>query len=333
MIDTPILRELPLIFEMVRSDLAQAMRRGPPAPQSSERFPTVASSHASGIEPIPPFTVSAGVHNGFTAVAALALLGVAVWAAWVVSRRRTAVPLFFLVGGALTVGFEPIVDTLGKCFLPSDYQWTLFTVLGRPMPVYAILVYAAFFGGFATMAWNHLTAGGAPRGLWKWYGAAILINTFLFESIAVPIFGVYTYYGHQPFNFWGFPLWWPFVNTAGPILAGSLVYLANKYLNVRPAALAAISVVVVPMTDGAVNAASAYPTWLALNSDVAPWVTWCAGALTIGLAILIMRGIIGSLEIIQARSGHGVIEDPNGAVRQAHRLPADVAAAANPAAR
>ena len=262
----------------------------------------MAGFYSLGIESPPNFTTSAGVHNGFTAVAAVVLLGVIVWAVRVARREHTAIPFFFLLGGALTVGYEPIVDVLGKCFLPKDYQWTLFTVLDRGMPVYAIFVYVAFVGGFAIMAWDHLNTGGSPSGLWKWYAGAILINTFLFESLAVSIFSVYTYYGHQPFNFWGFPLWWPFVNTAGPILAGALVYAARRHGKLRGRTLAAISVLVVPMTDGAVNAAAAYPTWLALNSDVPPWITWCAGAITIGLAILIMRGVIGALDTIHART-------------------------------
>jgi hypothetical protein len=93
------------------------------------------------------------------------------------------------------------------------------------MPGYAVLVYVAFFGGFAMMSWNHLRSGKPAGGLWRKYAAAILINIFLFETPAVSIFHIYTYYGHQPFDFWGFPLWWPFVNTLGPITAGALVHV------------------------------------------------------------------------------------------------------------
>jgi hypothetical protein len=155
----------------------------------------------------------------------------------------------------------------------------------------------------AAMDLERLATGGSRQGLWKWYAAAILINTFLFETLTVSVFGAYTYYGHQPFDFWGFPLSWPFVNTAGPIAAGALIYVAGKHLTLGTRALATIAVLVVPMTDGAVNAAAAYPTWLALNSDVAPWVTWSAGALTIGLAILVMQGIVMALNTIRAKTG------------------------------
>ena len=116
------------------------------------------------VELPPPFTVSPIVHNTATAAAALVWLGVAAWAVWLARRHRTPVPLVIMAGGALTVGYEPVVDVLGKCYLPESYQWTLFEVLDRGMPVYAIFVYSAFFGGFALSSWNHLARGGAPAG-------------------------------------------------------------------------------------------------------------------------------------------------------------------------
>ncbi|HEY1971207.1 MAG TPA: hypothetical protein VGH89_24850 [Pseudonocardia sp.] len=247
------------------------------------------------LEPVPDLTVSPAVHIAATLAAGLVWLGVLIFASVQARRHRSPIPLLFLLGGALTVGFEPIVDTLGKCYLPRNYQWTMFTVLDRPMPVYAVLVYSAFFGGFALMAWSHLRRGGAPSELWRKYALAIAINTFLFETPAVPIFHVYTYYGNQPFDFWGFPLWWPFVNTAGPLVAGALVYVLQTHLELPAKRLLPLAVLLVPMGDGFSNAASAYPTWLALNSAVPAALTWGAGALTIGLATLIVHGMIRGL--------------------------------------
>lgn len=249
----------------------------------------------TGIEPPPEFTVSPLVHNTATGVAALVWLTVAGWALWLARRHRTATPLVIMLGGALTVGYEPVVDVLGKCYLPENYQWTLFEVLDRGMPVYAVLVYSAFFGGFALSAWNHLRGGGAPGGLWRKYGVAMLVNTFLFETPAVSVFHVYTYYGDQPFDLWGFPLWWPFVNTVGPLAAGALVYGLTEVGGLRGGRLLVVATLLIPMTDGAANGAAAYPTWLALNSAVPAWLTWCAGALTVALACLIMHGVVSGL--------------------------------------
>jgi hypothetical protein len=260
------------------------------------RFEPMRSTILAQVEQPPDLRVTATLHNVGTAVAAVVLLGVVVYAVRVARRHHSLVPFALLLGGALTVGYEPVVDVLGMCYLPKDYQWTLFSVLGRDMPVYAILVYCAFFGGFATVAWSHLKSGSPARGLWRKYIAAILINTFAFETPAVAIFSVYTYYGKQPFNFLGFPLWWAFINTAGPLIAGALIYVVGDRFHVSPRALLALAVIAVPMLDGAVNASAAYPTWLALNSDVPTWVSWMAGAVTVSLAILIMAGAIRTVQ-------------------------------------
>jgi hypothetical protein len=259
------------------------------------------SFDAMSVQPVPHFTVSKVVYISATIAAAVVLLGVVIAAVIYLRRRRDATPLMFLLGGALTVGYEPLVDVLGKCYLPDQYQWTIFTVLGRDMPAYAVLVYSAFFGGFAWMSWSHLRSGKPASGLWRKYAIAICINTFLFETPAVTIFHLYKYYGHQPLDFWGFPLWWPFVNTAGPIAAGVVVYLLGEYSGLSKRTLLGLCVVLVPMTNGAANGAAAYPTWVALNSDVQPWVTWCAGAITVALAVLIVRGAIGLVDALKSR--------------------------------
>jgi hypothetical protein len=254
------------------------------------------------LEPVPDFTVSSTVHSVATLAAGVVWLGVLAGAILVGRRHHSPIPLLFMAGGAATVGFEPIVDTLGKCYLPAEFQWTLFTVLGRPMPVYAILVYSAFFGGFAIMSWNHLRSGGEPQGLWRKYAIAIGINTFLFETPAVSIFHVYTYYGEQPFNFWGFPLWWPFVNTAGPLAAGALVFALERYMRLRPRHLLPLAFVLVPMADGMSNGASAYPTWMALNANIPVWLVWCAGGLTVALATLEVHGVVSMAQRLERSS-------------------------------
>lgn len=265
------------------------------------------------LEPVPDVTVSPTVHIVATALAGAVWLGVLVTAILVARRRHTPIPVLFLAGGALTVGYEPIVDTLGKCYLPVDYQLTLFTVLNRPMPLYAILVYSAFFGGFALMSWNHLHSGGDPRGLWRKYAIAIGVNTFLFETPAVSVFHVYTYYGHQPFDFWGFPLWWPFVNTAGPLAAGAVVFVLQRYLGMHGPRLLALALLLIPITDGMSNGASAYPTWMALNADIPVWLVWVAGALTVTLAVLEVHAVVQILKRLQTAAPRRTVD---------HKVPA-----------
>jgi hypothetical protein len=249
------------------------------------------------LEPVPHMTVSSGLHLFAEAITFAVLVGVAVWAVVLARRYRTAVPLLMIVGGGLTYGFEPIVDTLGKCWLPATHQWTLFTEMGRHMPLYGLWVYAAFFGGFSIASWSHLKAGGAPSGLWRLYAIAIFINTFLFESPAVWAH-IYRYYGEQPFNFWGFPLWWPFVNTAGPIAGGALAYVLDEHAPIDRRILYTYAVISEPVFDGLSNGGAGGPTWMAMNTKTAAVVLWLAGCLTIAIGCLFIKVTVWGLSLL-----------------------------------
>jgi len=271
--------------------------------------------HHTLLAPIPNMTISSGLHLFAEAITFAVLLGVLAWAISLARRHRTAVPLLMMLGGALTYGYEPIVDTLGKCYLPATHQWTLFTELGRHMPVYGLFVYSAFFGGFSIMSWSHLRSGGNPKGLWKLYAIAIFINTFLFESPAIWAH-IYRYYGEQPFNLWGFPLWWPFVNTAGPIAGGALAYVLAERTPLDRRIVLAFAVISEPLFDGFANGAAGGPTWMAMNSGMPAVVIWLAGVLTIALGCLIVGTAVWGLSLLE--SGSSPATGRQGAAPPAH---------------
>jgi hypothetical protein len=96
----------------------------------------------------------------------------------------------------------------------------------------------------------------------------------------------YLYYGKQPFDIWGFPLWWGFVNPVMPILAGALIYKAKPHLTGWK--LATI-IAFIPMADGIANAATGFPMWIALNqTDVSYVWTYLAATITLALALLVV---------------------------------------------
>jgi hypothetical protein len=97
---------------------------------------------------------------------------------------------------------------------------------------------------------------------------------------------VYTYYGNQPFDIWGFPLWWGFVNPLMPMIAGALIYKLKPYLSGAALVLAVIAII--PMSDGIANAAVAWPVIAALNMDVGYVGTWIASCITLALALFVV---------------------------------------------
>jgi hypothetical protein len=196
-------------------------------------------------------------------------------------REGTPVPLLFLIGGALCIVFEPIVDILGMCFFPRANQWVGLEVLGRPIPMFMWPVYSWFVGGQAFLFWRAFEKGMTRDRLWRWWLVLMGVNVLL-ESPGI-LMHVYTYYGAQPFNPWGLPLWWLAVNGTMPIVAA---FLVHKLLPHLTGAKLLLIVALVPMADGATNGAIAWPMWTALNTRLGMWATYPAALATFGLATL-----------------------------------------------
>lgn len=199
-------------------------------------------------------------------------------------RHHSPVPLLFLAGGVFATFFEPIVDVLGMCFFPRDGQWIGLTSFDRPVPIFMWAVYSWFVGGQAFLWWRSMRRGTLTRGMvWRMWLLTWVVNAVL-ETPGL-LMKVYTYYGKQPFDFWGFPLWWPAVNATMPLVAAYAAYRLWPHLT-GWRVLAIIPIV--PMADGLANGAIAWPIWTALNTGAGYVVTYLAGAVTIGLGCLVV---------------------------------------------
>jgi hypothetical protein len=145
-------------------------------------------------------------------------------------RDSDAKPLLFLLGGLISIVFEPIADVLGFCYFPSDGQWVGLAVFDRDIPFFMYAVYSWFVGGQAYLFYTNFQEGRITKsGLWSLYGTLILVNAAL--ELPGLLMGVYTYYGYQPFQVLGFPLWWPALNPVMPITAGFLAHSLQPHLS------------------------------------------------------------------------------------------------------
>src|SRR5258708_30441988 len=61
-------------------------------------------------------------------------------------RDRTPVPLLFMLGGALCILFQPVVDVLGMCWFPRINQWVGLEGFRPPSPLFLWPVYRWFVG-------------------------------------------------------------------------------------------------------------------------------------------------------------------------------------------
>jgi len=96
------------------------------------------------------------------------------------------------------------------------------------------------------------------------------------------IANTYHYYGHQPFNPWGLPFWWLWVNAVMPLLVAALVLKLRPILGEGRKLLLLIPLV--PMADGMANAGTAFPVWLTLNTELGLVWTYLGALASLGLA-------------------------------------------------
>lgn len=198
-------------------------------------------------------------------------------------KGKGALLLYCLLGGAIAAWFEPVVDVLGLVYLKEVDAVGTFTVLDRTMPLYICFVYPWYVGGMGYMAHRLFERGITMKGLFQLWALDAVVDVLL-ESPGI-LAGTYLYYGNQPLNFWGLPLWWAFVNPVMPMVAGALIYKIRPRLGGSPLKLLAV-VPLIPMADGIANGAAAWPAWIALNqADVSYAWTYLAALAVLALSL------------------------------------------------
>jgi hypothetical protein len=157
-------------------------------------------------------------------------------------------------------------------------------LMDREMPLFIPFVYTWYVGGLAYIAYRLYSAGITKRGMFALYLTDVFVNIFL-ESPGV-LMGAYEYYGPQPLNFWGLPLWWVLMNPLMPMLAGAIIYKLKPHLT----GWRILGVVpLIPMADGVVNAGTGWPMWISLNQDgISVFWTHVAAGVTFSLALYVV---------------------------------------------
>jgi len=211
-------------------------------------------------------------------------------------EHGSLIPVLFLVGGGIAMFNEPIVDHNAAVWFPTAGQWTLYTTFGIAQPVWLATAYVWFFGGQPMVIWHLLQRGLPARRLWKAFAVVVLVDIVLEHP------GLYAdlffYYGHQPFKFTRFPLWWGVINATTPIVAASLAYMLRRELTgPRVAGM----LLLVPIVQAGTNAGAGFPVWNVINTRL-PWpAAWAAGFATIGLCAYLVHLCVLGVAAVRSR--------------------------------
>lgn len=211
-------------------------------------------------------------------------------------RERSAVPLLLLLGSMLTLYLEPIVDVLGNALHPVQGQFNVVTSNGHPVPVAVLVGYVWYFAALPLLCYPILKNRNLSQVfVWKSF-AAVVLSAALVEQIPL-YFGVWVYYGYQPFKIGFIPTWWCFANTAAVIVPFILIYgIYPKLKGFKSLAIALL------MPCGAFmgHAAAGWPMYNALGTDTLnfpQWIIQFSSLLSIGLALFVVWVLMEMLNI------------------------------------
>jgi len=198
------------------------------------------------------------------------------------SWLRTGTPLFLLclVGGAMGLVTEPFCDVLGQIYFREKGDVVLlFTILGRGQHLWGAFAYAILIG-LEGYAFYLLFASRPSRARFQKLVLALIAVDLAIEVPATHL-GLYNYYGPQPFNLTGFPLYWAFTNLGG-ILAGAILAGFRDWF--RGLRLLTVPFLMVSCFIGW-ELFTGWPVFAALNTDAGFPLTYPAGLISIALAI------------------------------------------------
>jgi hypothetical protein len=208
--------------------------------------------------------------------------------------------LFCVLGGAIASAYEAIVNVLGTMIYAEDGIWTAYSTFDRKIPT--LMAYAWFMGGQAYLCYRLLARGITRWGLFKLRAAFCLVDPVI-ETPGL-LAGAYVYYGNQPLDFWGFPVWYAWANSLVPVVAGALIYKLRDHYGTGWRQLGVIPLV--PMVNGIAYAAVRWPLWSVLNTSLGYPATYLAACLTLTLSCYVLW--IVSTAVATDRKSHAPVE-------------------------
>jgi hypothetical protein len=223
----------------------------------------------------------------FYAIFAVSMAASVGWLALRGRSTRSPLPLAALAGGvAVGVVMPPIYNALTMAWFPDNIPGTFVTAFGMRDPVFDLAGYALFIGFGGWVLCELLRAGHGARAIWLTFvswGVADLLFELPFLR-----WGMYRYYGDQPFLLGGFPVHWVFMNGTVPVLAGVLMFVMTEHWPFgegRPS----LRVAAAPALAGGLLLVPMAPVATALHADVASWVRAVAALASITISLATTR--------------------------------------------
>ncbi|KUH83140.1 MULTISPECIES: hypothetical protein [unclassified Mycobacterium] len=243
---------------------------------------------AAFIQPVPD-DLRVGETAGWLFTAWVIVLGLLflAYGGYRFARYRDSVPVIMWAGGAFICSFvEPMGDLVGHLWWPTNVPLTLYTAYGVEVPLLIPFAYSSFVGGGGYFAYRLIAAGITMKRLFAVFGI-IAAADFIMEVPGTST-GVHVYYGNQPFEIFGFPLYWSWLNATAILSIGLFLYVLEPRVHGKWRAVLLLAPTAGHMCAWGIAMPLAF---LQLNTSMAEPMRYIIAILTLPLALLIVRAI------------------------------------------
>lgn len=202
-----------------------------------------------------------------------------------VKRRKDWVPVYAMIGGGLSILYEPLGDILVSVLYPLQGQHTWIDLFGRKIPAFIGLDYFWYMSVPAIYFVRRLEQGTLTQAsLWRMFFFSLLLATAI-ELVGVNL-DAWIYYGTQPFVFYGVPIVWP-VTYSGFLMTISIgLQLMSTNLD-RKHHWVIMFLTPIFMAGG--HMVLALPTAAAMFTTSDPFWIYVGGTTTIALTLLLVH--------------------------------------------
>ena len=230
----------------------------------------------------PIYGIPDHIENWATALAGLGAVGSLVFCVRAAVTRRSPLPLYLFVGGALTCWIEPFIDTMGHAIFAQQDRIAWSSSFGRHIPAYIGLT-LMFYVAPAYLGLLTLLERGVTARRFAQLCGALVAATVLFEFVPLH-YDLWRYYGPQGLQLGAMPLWWGFVNAQGLVGTAVVLHLLRRVL---PGRSLAWLVPLMPAVFLGVHSAGSVFGYLAINSSTSRAVVDIGTLATCGLCTVL----------------------------------------------
>jgi hypothetical protein len=239
---------------------------------------------ASSIPTLPAMAVQPT--SGVILLLGMLVIVVALLAWWWFSaerKRGLILPLTFLGAAICAVLVEPVFDNTLLYAYPAENPLAAYVSYERAIPWFVPIGYAWFFGGAGYLLMRRFEQGITVSAAMRFF--LVLVGIDWFAVSICQWADLSAFYGNQPYQIFGSPLWFSVADATGGFLLGAALYALLPHL----AGARQLLLLLLPtFVYGGVLGSTTAPVSQALNSNWSVAMSWFCGTITIALCMVLV---------------------------------------------